>query len=119
MCHQRLPWKNHSMKNVIGNSFTAPYITSMISKTVFKFGMNKEKIKEVLRKNAKGIINYKQMGKKEILNLKKAIIFPYNKEMFNLVRYASSFEITDIYDIKGRGQIGKKVYNIFLNFYLE
>ena len=117
MCHQRLPWKNHSMKNVIGNSFTAPYITSMISKTVFEFGMNKEKIKEVLRKNAKDIINYKQMGKKEILNLKKAIIFPYNKEMFNLVRYASSFEITDIYDIKGRGQIGKKVYNIFKKKY--
>lgn len=42
---------------------------------------------------------------------KKVAIFPYNKEMHSLVRYASllPFQIEDIYDIRRSGRVGKKL----------
>lgn len=100
---QRLPWLNEEYKYVAGASFAAPYITGIIAK-MLEFGIKPINILDALRKNAERIIvidnkHYKPFEQE--LEIKKAILFPYNKEIQTLSIFEDmlKFQVKGIYDL--------------------
>lgn len=89
-----------------GNSFAASYVTRKLLLSQLQFDsklsamryLNPE-YEEIKQKNSSGVIN------------SKIAIFPLNKEMRNLIHYASELKVdlVDVYDIKYAAQIGTQV----------
>lgn len=110
---QRLVWLHDQMLVGSGNSYACAHITGILSM----------KIKEVdarhaLKKLAKGTLNF---GKENtslfinpVMNYKKAVAFPFNKEMHSIVRFQDMlcFELLDIYDLKYSAHVGASTNNI-------
>lgn len=111
---QRLPWLNNGYQIVSGASFIAPYITVHIAQLINEGYYTFDEIKEQLKKKAKEII----ISEKQSLNTyflpRKAIVFPFNKEIHSLARYYNNlkFEIKDFFDVKYVGNIGKTTAQI-------
>ncbi|PEF55817.1 hypothetical protein CON32_23520 [Bacillus cereus] len=110
---QRLPWKDNSYNRVAGSSFAAPHITALIGK-IIQFGIkHKDDILTELHKHAYKVINF---DKKMIVEnrwgetIKKAIIFPFNKEIHSLIRFQNElpFKIDGVYEPVGFSKIGRK-----------
>lgn len=102
---QRLPTKNGETQNMVGSSFAAPYITGIIAKHIQQGIKGLENILYELKKNAwRTISNYPckslQDNTFELSKIKKAILFPFNKEMHSLVNYTNllPFSIQGIYE---------------------
>lgn len=115
---KRVQWLNDDKKLVYGNSFIAPHITSMIAK-ILEASPNL-KFDEIILKldsYADKIINLKP----DFFNvhsynfkIKKAITFPFNKEIHSLARFHKllPFEIIDFYDTRYSGNIGHSLYEL-------
>lgn len=106
---QRLPWRGNGYQIVSGASFISPYITVHVAKLISKGYTTLEAIKKQLRKNAtETIICEKEVQKKYFIP-EKAIVFPFNKEIHSIARYYNEldFEISEFYDVKYTGNIGK------------
>lgn len=114
---QRLPWLNGTYKYVAGSSFAAPYITSIVAKCL-ENGINKfSDILNYLEKNAYQVLNVqnsKYIEKSNLFKIKKAIIFPFNKELHSLAvnQDSLSFSIQGIYEPSLFRNVGKKVSEI-------
>ena len=113
---QRLPWLNGEYRYVAGSSFAAPYITSIIAK-LLESGISPTNIMIELTKNAQKIIEVESNNHFPInqnFDIKKAIIFPYNKEIQTLSIYENMlpFQIEGIYDSPLFGHVGKKYSEI-------
>lgn len=108
---QRLPWLKDKYQIVSGASFIAPYITAHVAKLVSEGYDTLEEILKELRKSAVKVITCTITEKQKMLMLNKAIVFPFNKEIHSLARYRQNahFQITDFYDVKYIGNVGKKV----------
>ncbi|MCU4716012.1 S8 family serine peptidase [Bacillus cereus] len=110
---QRLPWKDNSYNRVAGSSFSAPHITALIGK-IIQFGIkHKDDILTELRKHAHKIINFDKkmiVENRWIETIKKAIIFPFNKEIHSLIRFQNElpFQIDGVYEPVGFSKIGRK-----------
>ncbi len=76
---QRLPWVNDTYEIVSGASFVAPYITILISKYIQQGYTEIEKIKKLLKENAKEIISCIIPQKHNPFKIDRAITFPFNK----------------------------------------
>lgn len=112
---QWVPWANHEMQMVSGNSFVAPYFTAMIAKIIQNSKKTLGEIKNILNENAKKNISFMSpLYNNFNLKINNAITFPFNKEIHSLARYKSllKFNIIDFYDSKYAGQISKKVSDI-------
>lgn len=95
---------------VDGTSFCTPHIVNKLAEGIEKFGKDKEKLIMYMKENSLSVIVMEQDEKEEIENhIENVIIFPYNKEMYNIIKFADKIRITGIYDIKGRGKIGKNI----------
>lgn len=111
--NQRLPWSGNDEYNIVsGSSFSCAYITAIISE-LYKNGYTKlTDVKSKLREQAKQIIPFKRqikpLCKDNMFQIKKAALFPFNKEMHSLVRFYDllDFEIAAIYDVKYSMKIG-------------
>lgn len=107
---QRLPWKDNTYNRVAGSSFSAPHITVLIGK-IIQFGIkNKDDILAELRKHAYKIIDFEKSSKAEnkwIKDVKKVIIFPFNKEIHSLFRFQNElpFKIDGIYEPIGLSKL--------------
>ena len=53
-------------------------------------------------------------SKSNVLKIKKAILFPFNKEMHSLVNFCEivNFEIVDVFETKFSGRVGKNISNL-------
>lgn len=117
---QRLPWKGCQYKNVDGTSFIVPHITNnvveMLKEGVLKYRI-RDKLKEKSIRQIKLRDNY--IDTVLDLNIKKAVVFPYQKETDVLFRNQDllNFEIVKVYDFSFRGNIGKKFDNTFVENY--
>lgn len=80
---QRLAWLNGEYQLVMGNSFITPLITARIASYLQK-GIKPQEVWCALKKDAVRIIKGKYAAKtdknqeKEIFQIRKAVIFPYN-----------------------------------------
>lgn len=99
--------------DVIGSSFSAPYITSLIADYISN--TNKKDLNNVLeylRRKAHYVFDSPNVETfQSPFKIKKAILFPYNKEIITLLRNHQylTFEIAGIYDIKHLRNTGKTI----------
>lgn len=118
-----IPEKNKSRTKLSGSSFSSPYITSKIVSIVRENNIDKDKnrlkkILEFLARDANKIIdlkttndNYLELIKNRVRKINRAITYPFSKEIHAIVgnKDLLSFEISNVYDSKYFGNIGKKV----------
>lgn len=132
---QRLDWVDGKQVYMGGTSFAAPHIVGIIALLLQRFpGISYSDLKDVLTENSladappivdgdrlysiKGTspgrlspgIELSDVAKKsEVKRIKKAVLYPYNKEMHSLVRYRDllSFEISNVVDVVGKRTAGK------------
>ncbi|MDH7603800.1 MAG: S8 family serine peptidase [Melioribacter sp.] len=117
--HQRVLWLDNRSMFVSGSSFAVPYISGIIALIMQAFpGVRIDQIKEILASNSE--INIPELLEKYEINpcveiskefgdiikqqnfswIKRAIIYPFNKEMHSLVRFRKllPFDIVGIFD---------------------
>ena len=113
---QRLPWKNKEYRYVAGSSFAAPYISAIVAK-MLEFNIVPQDIPQALRENAYKSVkidNSDYIPSKHNIKIRKAIFFPFNKEIRTLSIHAEKllFEIEGFYDYPIFGNVGKKTSDI-------
>lgn len=114
----RVPWID-SKKNIVkGTSFLTSYFTARIADDC-NDGLNKNKVMEYLRSKAK--YTHPNIEKRSAIsssdfvkNIKHAITFPFNKEIYCLAAYEDMlpFKIDGYYDVKHKFLIGKKISEV-------
>lgn len=122
----RLPWKgNDEYKFVSGSSFSCAYITSIISKIYMEGYKDINEIKKILKSNAKTVIPYcnqtEILNKQNFIQINKAILFPFNKEMHSLIRYNDllDFEIVGVYDVIESLKVGLSTCSLMSDQYVR
>ncbi len=111
--NQRLAWVNPSYIINQGSSFAAPYVSAYII-NMMKKGLDFLHVMSALKKDARYIYSFPAIPNKKSLTIRnRAAIFPYNKEMHNIVNYSDllTFDIAGIYDIKQSGRVSKSIKN--------
>lgn len=116
---QNLPWLNNDYSVVSGASFAAPYITVQIGKFLESgiYGFNN--LLQNLKKSAIDTYECEVVTCQNLIDINKAIVFPFNKEMHSLARFTSILHvnIVDFFDVKYIGNIGKNISNILGDIY--
>ena len=122
-CNYRLRWVSPSRVIIRGSSFAAPYIAAKLSEIVYKMNSSLNSYnKETLLKNLAQELRvpYKRSeqietswkkGTEFAKKIKKAIVFPWNKEVHSLARYREllPFDIVGYYDAKYNLNIGSTI----------
>jgi hypothetical protein len=112
---QRVAWKGNTTQMVSGTSFTAAFFSGQIACIIMERGkLNRRQILNILSERAKRIVKVNDITiLKPEFTSKKAVVFPFNKEIHSLVRFRCMLNIKDInfYDVKYTGQVGKEVSN--------
>lgn len=114
---QRVCWLNGKHIMTGGTSFAAPHISGLIA------GLLKENpnttpshIRELLAQRAStvvttktGVVNRSPSNRTDVSWIRKAVLYPFNKEMHSLVRYHDllSFDVVGVADPAGKGLVGK------------
>lgn len=120
----RTKWLIPERNIVRGTSYSAAYITSLISNilTRVKKSITYEYIYSELEHSASNVIQYSEDndydGIRFVSDIKKAIVFPFNKEMHSLAAFYDllDFTISGFYDIKYCGKIGKRLDQFIHNY---
>ncbi len=110
---QRVAWNNNRYILLGGNSLACAQITRIILYFLMKKHVEPRNIMHALKKNAR---EYFEVEKTDLINrnselpfaIHKAAIFPFNKEMHSLLRFADllPFQICDVYDSKYSMRVG-------------
>ncbi len=100
-----------------GNSLAAPYITAQIN-NLNPMTNNIDLIKQKLEEKSRYIYKYPNKPSKLPYHIKKASVFPYNKETQNILNFVDEleFELVDFYDIKYTGNLNKKCTSLFSDY---
>ncbi len=119
---QRVCWLNGKHIMTGGNSFAAPHITGIIAHLLEQHPkcsvqdirlLLKEKVLNEIsqgqNKSKSGLQSHQKDFQEDYAYIKKAVLYPYNKEMHSLVRYRDllAFEIVGVADPIGKGMVGK------------
>lgn len=119
---QRVCWLNGKYIMTGGNSFAAPHITGIIAHLLeqhpicsvqdIRLLLQEKALSEIPQKKNKSKSSHQSYRKDFQENysyIKKAVLYPYNKEMHSLVRYRDllAFEIVGVADPIGKGMVGK------------
>ena len=111
----RLPGLGDSFFVDGGSSFVAPYISAMVAK-IMQAGIRAfDQIREEIRRGANHIYTAnRHLGAFSGFPIKKAALFPFNKEMHALFRFSDQlpFQIESVYDIKHSLNVKKDVGQI-------
>jgi len=132
---QRLDWIHGTQIFLGGTSFAAPHVTAIIALILEKFpgivitelmdlltrysvpdepplvdGTQFYSIPGQLQFNTRPDVKLSEVHQQNNISwIKRALIYPYNKEMHALIRYRDllAFEISHVVDVVGKGAIGK------------
>lgn len=110
--NQRIAWLRNTYVINRGSSFAAAYVTAKISEVLLQGG-EPHKVLEHFRNIARHVIAFSD--EKEVYEkpgrIKRALVFPYNKETSSLLRYAEllPFTIIDVYDCRLSGKLSKQI----------
>ncbi|MEQ7202296.1 DUF1611 domain-containing protein [Lactococcus lactis] len=113
---QLLPFLDKKFENLIGSSFFAPHISNLVCKNYKEIVNEDYDIHQFLKNKATTIINienYSEESKKSF-PIKKAVVFPFNKEIHSIVANTDlcSFDILGIFDTKYLGNVNKKISEV-------
>lgn len=122
---QRVSWTKPAYIYSGGNSFACAHVTGILANLISNNYKNDKDIDEIYKKlknlslksytiNKNYDVIYDPFDSRKI---KRAIIFPFNKEMHSLIRFNDmlNFNIIDVYDIKHSGRVGScsnKILNV-------
>lgn len=112
---QRVLWND---KNIIigGSSFACAHMSANIFNLTKGVTVSHNELLKILKEKSIFIHPKKQFGKNtdDIFEIKKAAVFPVNKEMHSLIRYSNklSFSIQCFYDIRQSGRVGANIKNV-------
>lgn len=108
---QRLAWTEPQMVFMDGNSFACAHATRQTLQFMLRGVRGRRSILDCFRSAA--VAQYRMEPeappkKPAGFGWKRAAIFPFQKEMHSLIRYAASlpFEISNVYDLKYSGHVG-------------
>ncbi len=119
---QRVCWLNGKHIMTGGNSFAAPHITGIVAHLLeqhpkcsvqdIRLLLQEKALSEIPRnknKSKSGHQSYRNDFQEDYSYIKKAVLYPYNKEMHSMVRYRDllAFEIVGVADPIGKGMVGK------------
>lgn len=92
---QRVAWFNPTYMICSGNSIACAHVTAAIAQWIEKGG-NKDILRNFLKEKSEKNKEYNPML---MFDIKKAAIFPFNKEMHSIIRFYNllNFEVTHIY----------------------
>lgn len=102
--NQRIYWLENRCIFGYGNSYACAHFSGILS-TYFG-DYYSEEWNSWVTAQSKAVIETKNgeddVGRNPIMNYKKAVIFPFNKEMHSLVRFSDllGFELVDVYETK-------------------
>lgn len=108
----RVAWSNPDYILVKGNSFSCAEVTAKLAKIAAS------DVKEICNKT---IYFDKIKENINICKIKKAVVFPFNKEVHSIARFYEllDFEIVDFYSARITGQVNKKICEIVENSKFE
>ncbi|MDR1326443.1 MAG: S8 family serine peptidase [Treponema sp.] len=112
--NQRLPWLNKSYVITQGSSFAAAYVSAFLANALHG-GTPPDALLKRLKENALYVFPEKKQVKHTAFSwgssIKKALVFPFNKETTSILRFSSllPFEIAGVFDLKLSGNIGRKI----------
>lgn len=108
---QRLAWTEPQLVFMDGNSFACAHATRQTLQFMLRGVRGRRSILDCFRSVA--VAQYRMEPeappkKPAAFEWKRAAIFPFQKEMHSLIRYAASlpFTITNVYDLKYAGHVG-------------
>ena len=119
---QRVCWLNGKHIMTGGNSFAAPHITGIVARLLeqhpkcpvqdIRLLLKEKALREVPQDQNRSKFNrqvHRKDFQEEYAYIKKAVLYPYNKEMHSMVRYRDllAFEIVRVADPIGKGMVGK------------
>ena len=119
---QRVCWLNGKHIMTVGNSFAAPHITGIVARLLeqhpkcpvqdIRLLLKEKALREVPQDQNRSKFNrqvHRKDFQEEYAYIKKAVLYPYNKEMHSMVRYRDllAFEIVRVADPIGKGMVGK------------
>ena len=104
---QRLIWTYPKFIFMSGNSFACAHVTNKVIEFMYQGTRNQKEIIEKIKSTAK----YHHISSMEEQNnslesipfkIKKAVLFPFNKEMHSLIRFRDllGFEVVEVFDTK-------------------
>lgn len=108
---QRVAWKNPKFIMNAGNSFACAYVTKQCISYMHNKEMTINELLDSFKRDAISVFDYKTEIKRQGFIPRKAVLFPFNKEMHSLVRFYKklNFEIIDVYDTKYSGRVGSNI----------
>lgn len=116
---QRLAWATPDYLMMGGNSFACAHVTVQVAKFIFEGTETKT---EILKRFKEISVKQHFSTKKcpsavNLFQIKRAVLFPFNKEMHSLIRYNEilQFEIVDVYDVKWSGKVGATTAHLLKN----
>ncbi len=107
---RRVPWLHNEYFNCNGTSFNACTVTSTVIKLMAVGKRTLREIRTGLKLGATSIMNAPfSPNIKRCPKIKRAIVFPFNKEIHSIVRFSHllNFELYGLYDVKYNRNIGK------------
>lgn len=113
---QRVAWSSPDYMMIGGNSFACAHVTA--SAAVFMQEGAKGRKGVMQRFSEVALKKYSLTGSdyrsNPIFKIKRAALFPFNKEMHSIVRYSNllSFDIDGIYDVKYSATVGATTSHI-------
>ena len=115
---QRVKWCKPDNIIVKGSSFACAHATNKIV-NIYKNGIKSfEEILEYFKSIAIQIIAYEEKEEKVFeYKIDRAVIFPFNKEMHNFVRYPEllDFKVMEVYDTKYSSNVGRKTTDVMID----
>ena len=116
---QRVCWLNGKHIMTGGNSFAAPHITGIIAHLLeqhpqyfvqdIRLLLQEKALNEISHRSKSVRQSHRKDFQEDYAYIKKAVLYPYNKEMHSMVRYRDlpDFEIVGVADPIGKGMVGK------------
>ena len=113
---QRLAWDVPDYIMMHGNSFACAHVTVQIARFISKDRFALLTIMDKFREIALPISfhNTVKTKKRKMFKIRKAILFPFNKEMHSIIRFHEMlpFEVTGIYDIRLSSHVGSSTDHV-------
>ena len=116
---QKLLWNNPKYIFLSGNSFSCAHVSSQAIQFLYDEKCDYVNLMNKFKKISKRIYRYNTRKDYSLLesipfSIKKAALFPFNKEMHSLLRFKQllNFDIVNVYDIKKSIYLGRMVSEI-------
>ncbi len=113
---QRVAWSSPEYMMIGGNSFACAHVTAQTAVFMQEGARCREEVMRRFSEVALKKYSFPAYGNRSNFHfkIKRAVLFPFNKEMHSIVRYSDllSFDIVGVYDVKYSATVGATTSHI-------